>query len=304
MNELPNFEIMFSSNPANWQKAYRYLRRASQPAADPSYVPFIINTTGTYPYQDMRDVPFTVWDVDATPERQLNAGFFENNEAPPAGNLNGIWRATNANNGGWEFVLVFFFFFSPTPQAQYQIDIYGDNYADPPQPPKTDLMYWWVARDINSAARPWPNDAGANVTATLKIKPYKPNGGKTQFTFTAPNPPSYTDSTAKANVKDITVFPNPYYGNQVFEKNKFNKFVTFSRLPKKATIKIYSLAGEFIRAIEKNDDTQFIIWDLKNHNKLAVASGMYIAHIDMPELGEQKILKLAIIMENQLLDRI
>jgi hypothetical protein len=161
-----------------------------------------------------------------------------------------------------------------------------------------------VPNDRNSASYPWPQDAGANVTATLKIKPYKPNNPNIKYSFTAPDAPSYSLEDEKFNVKNITVFPNPYYGSQVFETNKFNKFVTFNRLPKKATIKIYSLSGEFIRVIEKNSDEQFITWDLKNHNQLSVASGMYIAHIDMPDIGEQKILKLAIIMENQLLDRI
>jgi hypothetical protein len=75
-------------------------------------------------------------------------------------------------------------------------------------------------------------------------------------------------------------------------------------LPKKAKIKIYTLSGDLVTIIEKDDDSQFINWNLKNHNNLFVASGMYIAHIDMPGLGEKKILKIAIIMESQVIDRI
>ena len=305
-NMLPNVEIRFSSDPSKWQKGYRYMRNvgATTPAAHPSYEPFIINRGGGYPYQDFVDVPFTAWDIENN--RQLSVGFLENNEygvgedGEPTGigAVDGKWRATAFVTGGREFLFIFGSNYSATPESKYQVNMNSDD--------QTDLMYVLLPVDIvyDDWEAEWPNDPGADVTATLKIKSFHGNLPGTVYTYKAPDGPSYADSTAKANVNDITVFPNPYYGNQVFEKNKFNKFVTFSRLPRKATIKIYSLAGEFIRVIEKNDDTQFITWDLKNHNKLAVASGMYIAHIDMPELGEQKILKLAIIMENQLLDRI
>ena len=37
---------------------------------------------------------------------------------------------------------------------------------------------------------------------------------------------------------------------------------------------------------------------------LPVGSGMYIIHIDMPELGVERILKLGVVSETQYLDRI
>jgi hypothetical protein len=44
-------------------------------------------------------------------------------------------------------------------------------------------------------------------------------------------------------------------------------------------------------------------WDLANEDGLPVASGLYIAYIDMPDLGTTKILKMAIVQEQQVLDR-
>jgi len=87
------------------------------------------------------------------------------------------------------------------------------------------------------------------------------------------------------------------------EINKYNRFVTFTHLPDKATIRIFNLSGVHVRTIEKDDLTQFQRWDLANDSGLPVASGLYIAYIEMPELGETKILKLAIIQEQQILDR-
>jgi hypothetical protein len=44
-------------------------------------------------------------------------------------------------------------------------------------------------------------------------------------------------------------------------------------------------------------------WNLNNQANLPVASGLYIAYIDMPDLGATKIIKVAIIQEQQILDR-
>jgi hypothetical protein len=40
-------------------------------------------------------------------------------------------------------------------------------------------------------------------------------------------------------------------------------------------------------------------WNLQNESEIPVASGMYIAFIDMPELGKKKILKLMIIQAQE-----
>ena len=58
-----------------------------------------------------------------------------------------------------------------------------------------------------------------------------------------------------------------------------------------------------VRTIVKSGGDQFQRWDLQNENGLPVASGLYIAYIDMPDLGTTKILKFAIIQEQQILDR-
>jgi hypothetical protein len=46
-----------------------------------------------------------------------------------------------------------------------------------------------------------------------------------------------------------------------------------------------------------------IQWDLNNTNGFPVAAGIYIAYIDMPDLGVTKTLKLGVIPEQQYLDR-
>ncbi len=116
---------------------------------------------------------------------------------------------------------------------------------------------------------------------------------------------SSTNNTqvAKSRVDEITVYPNPYYGTHSLEASKYNRFVRFLGLPTQATIRIFSLSGVYINRIDKDSQTDFVDWNLSNDDGLPVASGIYLAHIEMPGVGE-KILKIAIIREAQYIDRI
>jgi len=114
---------------------------------------------------------------------------------------------------------------------------------------------------------------------------------------------AFSSSLAQDQVNEINVFPNPYYGFSSEELNKYNRFVTFNHLPEKANFRIFNLAGVLVSSFAKDDNSQFAYWDLNNNYGLPVASGLYIVYIDMPDLGRTKILKVAIIQEQQVLDR-
>lgn len=146
------------------------------------------------------------------------------------------------------------------------------------------------------------------ATATLplgniiRFTTNKPNSPAVNFTYTAPNVTQGDDDLAKTEVEKINVFPNPYYGVNPREVNKYQRFVTFSHLPAKATLRVFNLAGQLVRILHKDSPSQFTTWDLLNDNSFPVSSGIYIVHIDMPDLGTTKIVKLAVIQEQQVLD--
>jgi hypothetical protein len=120
--------------------------------------------------------------------------------------------------------------------------------------------------------------------------------GVDKFSFTM----KATDVDASNVVEDVNVYPNPYYGFHELEASRTNKFVSFNHLPQTATIKIYSLGGTLVRTIDKADDgTQFIEWNLKNQYGYPVASGLYIVRIESG--GNEKVLKLALVQETQVL---
>lgn len=146
---------------------------------------------------------------------------------------------------------------------------------------------------LDGSTPPWGNK--------IWLTTNKANTAADKFTFTAPAN-IVSETLAKEAVKKINVFPNPYYANNSQELNRFDNFVTFTHLPQKAKIKIFSLDGKIVRELDKNIDSQYLQWDLRNHTNLPVASGVYFAHIDM-DIDDQnlgsKVLKLFIIQANQ-----
>jgi hypothetical protein len=122
------------------------------------------------------------------------------------------------------------------------------------------------------------------------------------FSFTAPAAETQAKSDIKADMKKIKVVPNPYYGYHSGEIDPFNRWVQFTNLPDKCTIKIFDLAGNLIQKLEKDDaTTPFMQWDLKNLNELPVASGIYVFHVKADGIGE-KTGKIALFTPSERLD--
>lgn len=101
---------------------------------------------------------------------------------------------------------------------------------------------------------------------------------------------SGVDSVAGNVLEKINIVPNPYYAFSEYESNQLDNRVRLTNLPKQCEIKIFSLNGTLIRTYDKDDNSAYLDWDLKNQANIPVASGMYIIHIDVDGVGE-KILK-------------
>jgi len=272
----------------NISLGYRWLRHAANGAADPAFAPWIINPTSGYAYQDFNySVPFSAWDMSTTPPTRLAVGMFENND--PGASVDGRYWPPQASNGdntvNREFAFIFADPYSTTPKPEYQTNLSNN----------TSLPIMWVMTCNIRNTNPWVSGDEFQIDAAVV------NGSADLFTFTA-TAPTYNLGTAKADVDKINVFPNPYYGVNPREINRLNKFVTFNHLPTNATIRIFNLAGVLVKTIQKHDaTTQFATWNLNNESNLPVASGIYIIHVDMSDLGKSKILKFALVQEQQIL---
>jgi hypothetical protein len=239
-----------------------------------------------YAHAGTMEAPFAGYDMsDANNPRRINISFVE-----AADNSNGIWDM------GWDGTE-----FAALGNREYifiNLSDYdeGANYDDNHTGLDTDVLYgiWPVARGTHPYLEAeWTMDILANI----------PNKPGDVFTFSTEAFVQDNQSLAKDAVEKINVFPNPYYAFNSDEQSRFDRFVTFTHLPRKATIRIFNLAGVQVRKIEKNSTSQLQQWDLHNEANLPVASGMYIVYVDMPDLGKQKVLKLMIIQPQQVLER-
>ncbi|MBP6623999.1 MAG: hypothetical protein KA198_02430 [Chitinophagaceae bacterium] len=97
---------------------------------------------------------------------------------------------------------------------------------------------------------------------------------------------SYTNNKDEV-LKRIHVVPNPYYAISEYESNRLESKVRIINLPEKATIKIFTVDGALIKTINKNDaKTNYVDWDIKNDKGIPIASGMYLVHVNLPNIGE------------------
>ncbi|MBM4166025.1 MAG: hypothetical protein FJ218_03785 [Ignavibacteria bacterium] len=99
---------------------------------------------------------------------------------------------------------------------------------------------------------------------------------------------------------EVMVVPNPYrvdydytFENGGWEgRNKDwsedRRLIRFIHVPKKCTIKIYTLAGDLVETLEHNDPMRGEVdWNLLSRGNRAIASGIYIFSVESDEFDTQ-----------------
>lgn len=116
---------------------------------------------------------------------------------------------------------------------------------------------------------------------------------------------------------EIGVYPNPYYGNAIWDGNSERlRKIYFFNLPSECEITIYTLAGDIVKRIQHNDlsnsseirwfetfasDGKQIFaggehaWDLLTDNDQAIATGMYLFTVKNNKNGEIKTGKFLVV---------
>jgi len=135
----------------------------------------------------------------------------------------------------------------------------------------------------------------------FRIETNKINLPADAFTFTTPAPSFDPNQQKQDALALVNVFPNPYLGLNRLETSSTNRFIRFNHLPANSTIRIFNLAGTLVRTLPAASQVdQYMDWDLQNERQLPVASGIYIARVEMPGVGS-KNLKVIVIQEEQFL---
>lgn len=131
------------------------------------------------------------------------------------------------------------------------------------------------------------------------VKTKKPFRQGDQFFFET-KASEFKPELAKSGMDNIYVVPNPYVAFNPAEQPgqtanlRGERVLQFRNLPPQCTIRIYTLVGELIQTIQKDDNGSIASWDLLTNEGQRIAYGVYIFHVDAPGIGE-KIGRFAVI---------
>ncbi|MBO6523950.1 MAG: hypothetical protein JJ971_09000 [Balneolaceae bacterium] len=143
---------------------------------------------------------------------------------------------------------------------------------------------------------------------TLQIftnKPFTEND-RFVFMFDENNIPRIDADTARSELDDILVIPNPYKVSNIFEgattntNLQQNRELHFTGIPAPSTLRIFTVSGVLVREIDiqPNDLTSeyggSYIWNMLTKDNLEISYGIYLYHIEAPGIGE-KVGKFAVI---------
>jgi hypothetical protein len=230
-------------------------------------------------------VPFTAWDLDLN--QQINVAFRE--EEGTTAPFDSAWAPSTSSNGGREPFWLMGSAYTGTADPSYYVDPMRDMLSG-----EVDLRYEVYPRLTSAGATADPGDKIMFFTSV----PSTPNDF---FTFTTTTANQMNVAMGKSQLDLIKAVPNPYFAHSSYELTQFERVVKFTHLPAQCKIRLFNLAGDLVRTIDKNDNTSQATWNLQTENGLPIGSGIYVYHIDAGSLGT-KIGKVAIFVEKERLN--
>ncbi|MBU2491271.1 MAG: hypothetical protein KJ571_01500 [Bacteroidetes bacterium] len=151
-----------------------------------------------------------------------------------------------------------------------------------------------IALDKSASVQKLPKEGDV-----YQIKTTKPFEKNDEFVFESKKA-EIKNEIVQQSLNEIYVVPNPYVAYSISENpgrtftNRGDRELQFRNLPQTCTIRIYTITGELVDTIEKDDFTSMASWDLLSSEGMRIAYGVYIYHVDIPKIGE-KIGKFAVI---------
>ncbi len=156
-----------------------------------------------------------------------------------------------------------------------------------------------VFHNISMARKNSGSSYAVPVGSVLNVKMFKPFAANDEFEFTT-KAMSYNAALGDQMLQQVYVVPNPYVISSSFElpSNRSDlrgdRAVQFRNLPRECTIRIYTVTGELVQTLRKNDNTAYMTWDLLSSESSRIGYGVYIYHVETPT-GGTKIGRLGII---------
>jgi hypothetical protein len=137
-------------------------------------------------------------------------------------------------------------------------------------------------------------DRNPQLGDTLSIILNKPFLSFDKYNFTL-NGSAISETIAKDELADIRVVPNPYIAAETWEpRNTYTsgrgpREIHFINLPNECTIRIFNVSGTLVKTIDHYTafENGTAIWDVLSEEKFEIAYGIYVYHVDAPDVGQK-----------------
>lgn len=165
--------------------------------------------------------------------------------------------------------------------------------------PDADVQVTWSI-GLNFVFQDNRNPQEGDVVDIVTKKPFL---SADAFEFSTQGPTVNTE-TAKELLDEIKVVPNPYVATNRFEGlNPFStgrgpRVIKFINLPPDCTLRIFTVSGRLVKTLYLNEGSNdgldaaallngTLDWDLESEDNLTVSYGVYLYHVDAPDIGEK-----------------
>lgn len=176
----------------------------------------------------------------------------------------------DSGNPGWD------------PRLRDYISIVNIHYDGDPHPEAFPYYHGWFFR-LDTASYNY------HVGDIFEIGGAPLNGADDRFVYSIPG----IDKQAATQALDrIRVVPNPYIARAAWESVEGERRMEFVNLPDRATISIYTLAGDLVQTLE-HSGSGTCVWNMLTVNGQGIAPGLYFYHVNS-DVGE-KVGKFAVV---------
>ena len=109
------------------------------------------------------------------------------------------------------------------------------------------------------------------------------------------------DQIQDSHLDQIKIVPNPYYVSHQAQRSPYDAKIYFTKLPKKCTIEIYTLAGDKVVTLDHDgssnnpEELAVEVWDLLTKNRQRVQSQTLVALITTPN-GAQTVKNFTVVV--------
>ena len=106
----------------------------------------------------------------------------------------------------------------------------------------------------------------------------------------------FDDVKTKNELDDIYTVPDPYIAVSTLERKVVNeeegrgdRKIDFVNLPKRCTIKIFTVSGRLVRTLDHSatEKNRRLAWDLRTKDGLEISHGIYFYVVDAPGIGSK-----------------